>query len=237
MKKIFLLSLFSLFFCCSQSKADLVVKVKVKGLKKGTIYLKKAKDSTIINVDSVQISGEGTVELNSKLDSPEIFYLQLNKNSNQDDYITFFADKGEVAINTTLKEFTIDAKITGSKQQDVLEDYLKLMSRINDRHLELIKDDLEAKRDNDSLRLEANRETFNSLLKTKYLQSVNFALQHKDSGVAPYLALTEIADAQIKWLDTINNSLTPEVKASKYGKELEVFIRERKSTDLNQIKD
>ena len=231
MKKLVLWSCLALFVCCSKNDHDLIVNVNVKGLKKGTVYLKKVKDSTLIHVDSVQVNGEQTIELKSDLESPEILYLQLNKNTDQDDRIIFFADKGLIQINTTLKDFAIDAKISGSKQHAVLEDYLKLMSRINDRHLELIKDDLEAKRDNDSVRIQKNKEAFNSILKTKYLQSVNFAIQHNDSEVAPYLALTEIADAQIKWLDTINTSLTPKIKASKYGKELDAFIRERKKLE------
>ena len=54
-------------------------------------------------------------------------------------------------------------------------------------------------------------------------------MNHKDSEVSPYLALTQIYDANVKWLDTINNSLTPKVKASKYGKELQRFIDDIKN--------
>jgi hypothetical protein len=63
-----------------------------------------------------------------------------------------------------------------------------------------------------------------NLLKRRYLFTVNFALNHKQSEVAPYLALTELYNAKIKFLDTINNVLTPQVKASKYGKNLQQFI-------------
>tara|TARA_R110002033_G_scaffold1173_5_gene11021 strand:- start:1167 stop:1322 length:156 start_codon:yes stop_codon:yes gene_type:complete len=49
--------------------------------------------------------------------------------------------------------------------------------------------------------------------------------------VAPYLALTEIYNAQVKYLDTISNSLTPKVKDSKYGKELQSFIKTIKNTE------
>ena len=55
------------------------------------------------------------------------------------------------------------------------------------------------------------------------------AIAKKENEVATYLALSGIANAQTKWLDTINNALTPEIKASKYGKELDAYIKERKS--------
>lgn len=230
MKKIAFIFLLSILFSCGETKtpSDLTVKVVIKGLKKGTVYLKKAEDSTIVTVDSLVINGEAPIELHSDIESPEMFFLQLNKNTNQDENISFFADKGITEINTSLKNFAFDAKIIGSKQQKVLEDYLLIMSRINNRHLILIKSDFEAKRDNDSVKINENKATYNSLIKTKYLQTVNFAMLNKDSEVSPYIALTEIADAKIKWLDTINNVLSPKVKASKYGKELEIFISERK---------
>ena len=69
--------------------------------------------------------------------------------------------------------------------------------------------------------------------KRKYLYTVNFALNNKDSEVAPYIALSEIYDANINLLDTINKVLTPEIKASKYGKKLEEFIAERKAEETN----
>ena len=65
------------------------------------------------------------------------------------------------------------------------------------------------------------------------LTKINFALNNKDSEVAPYLALTEIYNAQIKYLDTINTSLTPEVKTSKYGKKLQLFIDNIKKYEKN----
>jgi hypothetical protein len=228
MKKIAFIFLLTILFSCNKTTPDLTVKVTINGLKKGTVYLIKAEDSLIVTVDSLVINGEDPIELHSNLESPEMFFLQLNKNTSQDENISFFADKGITEINTSVKNFAYDAKIKGSKQQKVLEDYLLLMSRINDRRLDLIKDEFEAKRDNDSLQIEAIRDAYKSLLKTKYLQTVNFAILNKDSEAAPYIALTEISNARIKWLDTINNALTPKVKASKYGQELELFISNRK---------
>ena len=55
-------------------------------------------------------------------------------------------------------------------------------------------------------------------------------MNNRESEVAPYLALSEIYDANVKWLDTINNSLTPKIKGSKYGKELQIFIDKIKNS-------
>lgn len=215
--------------CANEKQYDLTVKGHVKGLKKGTLYLQKVKDSTLINVDSLVVNGDPNFELHSDIETPEVFYLHLNKTNTDEQKIAFFADKGITEINTTLKDFVFDAEIKGSKQQEKLDEYKKVMSRFNDRNLELVKEEFDAKSNRDSLAIENNQKSYESLLKSKYLYTVNFAINNKDSEVAPYVALTEIYDAQIKWLDTISNALTPEIKNSKYGLLLDDFIKDRKS--------
>jgi len=180
------------------------------------------------------INGNSEFELHSKLESPEVFFLYLDKNSNENDRIRFFADKGITEINTTLKNFSFDAKINGSKQQKTLEEYQLMMSRFNEKNLNLIKENFEAQKEGDTSRFNSIQKEYDNLLKRKYLYTVNFALNNKDSEVAPYLALTEIYNAQIKYLDTINVSLTPEVKNSKYGKELQLFVDNIKKEDAEK---
>lgn len=233
MRVAFCLVFLVLSIACSNKEPDLLVNVNIKGLKKGVVYLKKIKDSTLVTVDSVVVSGNSNIHLQSELDSPEIFYLDLDKNSSENERISFFGDKGVTEINTTLKGFVYDAEIVGSEQQKTLEEYQKLMSRLTNRNLELIKESFDASKNGDSLAILDYEKKQNNLIKTRYLQTVNFALNNNDSEVAPYLALTEIYNAQIKYLDTIYKVLTPKVKNSKYGKELEEFLKEIKEQESN----
>jgi succinate dehydrogenase flavin-adding protein (antitoxin of CptAB toxin-antitoxin module) len=234
MKKLLPFILALLFISCSNEGHDLTVKANIKGLKKGSVYLKKVQDTALVTVDSIVINGNSEFELHSKLESPEVFFLYLDKNSNENDRIRFFADKGITEINTTLKNFSFDAKINGSKQQKTLEEYQLMMSRFNEKNLNLIKENFEAQKEGDTSRFNSIQKEYDNLLKRKYLYTVNFALNNKDSEVAPYLALTEIYNAQIKYLDTINVSLTPEVKNSKYGKELQLFVDNIKKEDAEK---
>lgn len=230
MKKLALVFVLVSLISCGKDP-DLIVKGHVKGLKKGTVYLEKEKDSSIIIVDSVSLNGVSEFELQSDLESPEAFYLRLDKNNSKENNtrIVFFADKGVTEINTTLKNFVTDAKITGSTQQKLYEDFLEVITRYNEKNLDLIKENFDAKKANDSAKIEASTKAMNNLTKSRYLYVVNFAVNNKDSEVAPYLALTEVYDAQIKWLDTINNALTPKVKASKYGKALDGYLAIRRA--------
>ncbi len=198
-------------------------------MKKGTVYLKKLKDSTLVTIDSLVINGNPEFELHTDLESPEILYLKLHQYDNEEHLVPFFAAEGITEINSTIKMFEFDMKIKGSKQQEKWEEYKTMMSRFQGQNLDLIKDNFEAQKDNDTTKMNTTVQKYESLIKRKYLFTINFAINNKDNEVAPYVVLSEIYDANIKYLDTVNNVLTPEVKASKYGKELQTFIETRKA--------
>ena len=223
-KLLILLSVCFLFSCGNETSDTLIVKGTIKGLKKGTVYLKKANDSTLAIIDSMLVGKDSNFRLQTTMESPEVFYLSLDKNDSDENRITFFGDKGITEINTTLKQFTYDAEIKGSKQQETLEEYLSMNSKFKNKNLELIKESFEALKDNDTALINQTEKTYKNLEKRKYLYTVNFAISNNDSEVAPYLALTELYNANIKFLDIVNDTLTPRVKASNYGKELQRFI-------------
>lgn len=231
MKRLSLFILILVLVSCGKETHDLTVKGTVKNLKKGTLYLKKQQDTTIVTVDSITVNGEPIFELHSKIESPEVFYLYLKEGDGDNSRIEFFADKGVTEINTTLKNFFADAKIVGSEQQKLWDDYKKVMAKFNEKNLDLIKENLEAQQSGDTSKISRIQNEYDNNLKRRYLFTVNFAINNKDSELSPYLALSEIYNAQINLLDTINNSLTPKVKESKYGKELQVFIDDIKSEE------
>lgn len=239
MKKLsFYTIVFLTLMSCSTKDSNFKVSGSVEGLKKGTLYLQKIEDTMLINVDSVVIKGDANFVLEDRLESPQIMYLYLDKvdNVQYDDRIEFFAEEGEVIINTTLKNFEVDAKVQGSANQEKLVEYRKMMKRFNDKNLELIQQNFEAQRDeNDSLLIKTNEE-YDQLLKRKYLYTVNFAINNKDLELAPYLALSEVFDANLKYLDTIYNSITPQVQKSRYGKELKDFLQERRKLEKLEAK-
>ena len=133
-------------------------------------------------------------------------------------------------IQTSLKRFTYDAKISGSGRQKTLDSFNLLVKRFNDRNLDLIKSQLEAQQSGDTVQLAAINSEMERLVRLRYLTAINFALNHSSSEVAPYIALTEVFDANVKYLDTIYNALSDQVVKSKYGRTLRSFIDERKKT-------
>ena len=215
---------------CSEQENNLTLQGKVQGLKKGILYLQKIEDSSLVTLDSVVVKGNESFLFETYIDGPQALYLYLNKvdNNQFDDRVLFFAEPGEMVLNTTLQNFETDVVVEGSENQKKLVEYRQMMQRFNNKNLELIKQNLEAQQRNDTVKAESTAGEYDNLLRRRYLFTVNYALNNKDLEVAPYLAISEVYDANIKFLDTIYTSLTPKVKESKYGKSLEKFIQERK---------
>lgn len=241
MKKIALLVLATLLLaaCSSEEEKNLSITGKVQGLKKGTLYLQKVQDTSLVTLDSVAMTGNETFAFEASIESPQILYLYLNKKDNNiyDDRVMFFAEPGEMIINTTLKQFEADAIIEGSENQKKLMEYQKMMSRFNSRNLELIQESIVAQQEENAASLDSANAEYDQLLRRRYLFTVNFAINNKDLEIAPYLAISEVYDANIKYLDTIYKSLTPEVKESLYGKSLEEFLKERRELEKKAEED
>lgn len=236
MQKISIALLVFLFLSsCSEKKSDKNLQITgyVKGLKKGTLYIQKIKDSTFIPLDTIVINGDSHFVSEMNIDSPEMYYLFLDRGvtNSLDNNIPFFAEKGKINIETTLDFFTSDCKITGSKNQALYDEYKKVTSSYVDQNLELIKKKFDAYKDGKSAELTAMNDQQKNIQKRKYLYTTNFAVNHGDYEVAPYVALAEIYDINLIYLDTIQKSLTPKVANSLYGKKLAALITERRKLE------
>ena len=204
---------------------------KVKGLKKGTLYLQHITDTSLVVIDSLKVEGDGNFLFKTELESPEIFYLYLDKKDNNEinDRITFFGEPGTITITTNWNTFDTKAKIEGSESHEKLEEYRKVMSRFNTTNLEIMRAVYDPETPKDSLTQDSIQKASNSNLRRGYLFALNFALNNKESHIAPYIALKEVPDANKIYLDSINNSLSPEVANGKYGRALQEYLEQEKN--------
>ncbi|MGA9270345.1 MAG: DUF4369 domain-containing protein [Lutimonas sp.] len=223
MKKIALWMLVVVLAMACSRDADntMYVKGTIKGLKKGTLYLQKQNDSLIVSVDSVFVDGTDTFVLEDEIESPEMYYLALGSGNKK---IPFFGEKDTVSISSDLEKFALKAKISGSENQARLDKYYEMVTKFNDQNLDLIKEEFEARKKGSVDSIAAVEKKMKNWTRRKYLYTTNFAVNNGSFEVSPYIALTELTDANVALLDTINSSLSEQVKDSKYGKQLDRFI-------------
>ena len=216
-----------------EPKENLHITGNVKGLKEGTLYIQKVIDTSLVAIDTIKIDGNSHFETDIDIKSPEMLYLFLDRgvSNSLDNNLMFFAEPGIINIETNLDAFLSGAKITGSKNQDLYEEYKKTTSRYKDENLTLIEQKFKAIKSKNAKAIDSLNQLQDLNLKRKYLFAVNFAMNNKDHEIAPYIALAEVYDINIKYLDTIKNAMTPKVAQSMYGKKLTEYVNNLKKAN------
>jgi hypothetical protein len=155
-----------------------------------------------------------------------MLYLFLDRGvtNSMDNNLLFFAEAGTINIDTNLDSFIGSAKITGSKNQEKYEEYKKINNRFRDENLDLIEQKFNTAKTNNLKAIDSLNAKQESNIKRKYLFATNFAINNRDYEVSPYIALSDIYDINIKYLDTIQKSMSPKVAKSLYGKKLTEYV-------------
>jgi hypothetical protein len=213
-----------------ESEKNLHITGNIDGLKKGTVYIQKISDSSLVAIDTIIIDGDSQFTADLDIKSPEMYYLFLDRGvtNSLDNNLAFFAEPGQINISTSLEHFHSDAKITGSKNHEKYVEFKKVTSRYNDSNLTWAGQKINAYKIGNQKLIDSIEKLQDLIIKRRYLYTTNFALTNKNMEVAPYVALSEIADINIIYLDTIRKSMTPDVAKSMYGKKLADFVKVRK---------
>ena len=239
MKKILLLgiSLMTLVACKKEDNksGSLHLTGDIKGLSQGKLYIQKIQDTAFVVLDSIEFKGKSTFETNIDIDQPEVLYFFLDRGQTNsiDNNLAFFAEPGEMTFNSKLKEFYASAKITGSKNQELWDEFKVMNSKFTNENLSIIQKRLENELNFNAKTQDSIDNAYQKLLTRKYRYVAQFASTHGDYEIAPYLALSEIADINVSFLDTIASKMNPKVAESKYGKMLMDHIRDRKELEKN----
>lgn len=212
--------------CQKSTENTMTVSGNIKGLKKGTLYLQQFKDSTLAILDSLEIKGDGTFSFSKEISEPEVFYLYLDKEDNNDinDRITFFGEPGNITIKTSWNTFDTDVEISGSKSHEKLLEFYEMSSKFNIKELGLLQQASGLDTEKDSLVLDSIGGLINRNTVSRYRYALNFGLNNGDSYATPYIMMTEASEANPKYLDSIYKGLTPEVASSRYGKDFKEFL-------------
>ncbi|RWX02430.1 DUF4369 domain-containing protein [Flavobacterium cerinum] len=235
-----LMALVLLTACNNNDHGDtnLHITGNIKGLKQGKLYIQRVVDTTLVAIDTIVINGKSSFESHLKIDSPEMLYLFLDRGQTNsiDNSLPFFAEPGNMKIETSNDEFFYRAKVTGSKNQKLYEDFLQMKTRFTNDNLALVEKNLEATKNSNVKQLDSIATKADQLIRRRYLFTANFALNNAKHEIGPYIALSEIADVNIKYLDTIQKNMSPEVAKSLYGKMLTKYVAERKKAATEAVK-
>ena len=220
MKKNLLIMIILAIISCSTNENNMTISGNVDGLMKGTLYLQYEKDSTIVNLDSIYLKGKSEYKLKTNITEPDLYYLYLDKEDGDtlNDIIMFFGENGEIEINSRLSTFDSSYEIIGSKNSDLLIEYNSIMRQYNFQNLDLLQIFYQAQINNNQQRIDSVNIELENLIRKKYLYSLNFSITNAANEVSPYIAVSQIPDANINLLRKLYDTLPNKIKNSKYGK-------------------
>jgi hypothetical protein len=124
-----LLILFTVLMGCDQASKSsdntMQLSGSIDGLRKGTVYLQKMQDSTLVSIDSVVVNGSPKFAFKTEVESPEIYYLYLNKEDGDslNDRILFFGEPGQITISKRRQQWRcggFDSKSDGQSHKEAL---------------------------------------------------------------------------------------------------------------------
>ena len=205
---------------CNSSKDNMSVFGNVDGLMKGTLFLQAQKDSIVVNLDSIYLKGDGNFKLSTYINEPDIFYLYLDKQDGDslNDIITFFGNEGDIQINTRLSTFDSSFEISGSENSDLLNEYNSIIRKYNMQNLDLLEIFYNAQIENNQTRIDSVNSELENLIRKKYLYTLNFSITNSENEISPYIAVSQIPDANVDLLRKVYDTLPEKIKDSKYGK-------------------
>ena len=220
MKKALIIMSTVLMMGCNSSKDNMSVFGNVDGLMKGTLFLQAQKDSIVVNLDSMYLKGDGNFKLSTYINEPDIFYLYLDKQDGDslNDIITFFGNKGDIQINTRLSTFDSSFEISGSENSDLLNEYNSIIRKYNLQNLDLLEIFYNAQIENNQTRIDSVNSELENLIRKKYLYTLNFSITNSENEISPYIAVSQIPDANVDLLRKVYDTLPERIKDSKYGK-------------------
>lgn len=228
MKKIIFLVLTTIFISCNKEQGNLAISGEIKGLSQGKLYIQKLEDSVLKPIKIIKFDGKSDFKTYLNIEEPEVLYLYLDRGTTNslDDKILFFADKGKMTITSDINNFISRAQVTGNENQELWNQYKEAMRKMNNKNLEYVEQQLKAAKDGKMVLADSLQRLQESIFRRKYQYTIQFCMSHPDKELTPYLALTEIHDANKVYLDSIYSSLSEAVKQSKYGKLFGEYLKE-----------
>ena len=223
MKLYCILFLLFIIGCVDESQKS-TINLDVKGLKKGTLVLKKLSDSSFVMLDSFIVNSGGKINFSVLLDEPEMLFIDLKLNEGSEiKTLNFFAEKSKIDVVTNLENFGYELVVKGSKNDSLYRNYISLNKKFNDQKLDLFKRSFEKSKSNDIDSLKIIEYLVVNINKRQFLHNANFAVRNAEFELSPYIALTDLYESK-KILDTVYESLSIRIKNSKYAKQLKSII-------------
>jgi peroxiredoxin len=229
-KVVFFIILIAAFSAASAQSQIYTVTGKIDGAEGVRFYLQKNVAGKVVNLDTAIIKDGVFVIKGGSVQYPESVLLTT---ADKKFRVSFYLENTDITIKGNLA-YLGDAVITGSKTQDEMKELSASVGAVRDRYSSVIKEYEEAKKSGNE---DVAKEKMKHLMEmSKEMQKVQkeFIISHPNSFAIPNLLRMLSSSMGGSELETIINSLSPEVAKTPVIIDLKLRVEILKRVDIGQ---
>ena len=210
-------------FSCNFNQENFELSGNINGLENGVIYLIELSSiEKEIILDSTTVDNTSSFLLKGYIKEPQILKIRLGQSNTNE--IEFFAEIGEMKLNTSNKRFQFDAQFSGSRHQENLDKFNSYLMKFEEEDIDLLETQIQESIKGNEKKIDSISILRENNDKRKILFIINYIKNNSKEVISPYLALKYSQDIQPEYLTKIYKSYNKEIAESKYGIELNKII-------------
>ena len=212
-----------LVFSCNFNQENFELSGNINGLENGVIYLIELSSiEKEIILDSTTVDNKSSFLLKGYIKEPQILKIRLGQSNTNE--IEFFAEIGEMKLNTSNKRFQFDAQFSGSRHQENLDKFNSYLMKFEEEDIDLLETQIQESIKGNEKKIDSISILRENNDKRKILFVINYITNNNKEIISPYLALKYNQEIQLEYLTKIYKSYSKEISDSKYGIELNKII-------------
>ena len=210
-------------FSCNFNQENFELSGNINGLENGVIYLIELSSiEKEIILDSTTVDNTSSFLLKGYIKEPQILKIRLGQSNTNE--IEFFAEIGEMKLNTSNKRFQFDAQFSGSRHQENLDKFNSYLMTFEEEDIDLLEAQIQESIKGNEKKIDSISILRENNDKRKILFVINYITNNNKEIISPYLALRYNQEIQLEYLTKIYKSYNKEISESKYGVELNKII-------------
>ena len=210
-------------FSCNFNQENFELSGNINGLENGVIYLIELSSiEKEIILDSTTVDNTSSFLLKGYIKEPQILKIRLGQSNTNE--IEFFAEIGEMKLNTSNKRFQFDAQFSGSRHQENLDKFNSYLIKFEEEDIDLLETQIQESIKGNEKKIDSISILRENNDKRKILFVINYITNNNKEIISPYLALKYNEEIQLEYLTKIYKSYSKEISDSKYGIELNKII-------------
>ncbi len=234
-KTVFALSITVLFIACNIEKNGYALKAIVDGEVEDStkVYLRTTDSlNQLIEIDTTQVT-EGSFEFEGNQEIPQLHYIFVDGLMGN---VPVILENGSISVKFQ-KDSLSFAKVSGTLQNDFFMDFMESSRSFMEMGRSFNDDMRKAAAERDTAMIESLREESLELQEKIRNFNIDFIKENPDALVSALILenLMRTRVLQTKEVDSLFQNFTPEIKATKPGKNLEKQLERTKATDIGEV--